>query len=147
MRLAVFDVDGVFTDGRLTFDDRGGELKTFNVRDGLGIKLLMQAGIEVAVISARRSGAVEKRMRDLGVQHVRQGTGRKRPAFDALLNELDVPAEATAYIGDDLLDTRPAMLTMIAETMLPEAYFKGGSVVGFSTLLGFLAAISLKTLG
>lgn len=104
VRLAVLDVDGVLTDGRLTFDERGGELKTFNVRDGLGVKLLMQAGIEVAVISARESRVVENRMRDLGVQHVHLGARDKLAVFEALLRELDMTAASAAYIGDDLVD-------------------------------------------
>ncbi|MGI9335201.1 MAG: KdsC family phosphatase [Gammaproteobacteria bacterium] len=104
VRLAVFDVDGVFTDVRLTFDEQGVEAKTFHVRDGLGVKLLMQAGVEVAVLSARRSPVVERRMDELGVRHVRQGAGRKLAVFEALLAELQLGAGESAYIGDDLID-------------------------------------------
>lgn len=104
VRLAVFDVDGVFTDGRLTFDENGIESKTFNVRDGLGVKLLMEAGVEVAVLSARRSSVVEKRMSDLGVSHVLQGAGKKLPVFEALARKLGYAEAECAYIGDDLID-------------------------------------------
>ena len=73
LRLAVFDVDGVFTDGRLIYSAAGEEIKVFHVRDGLGIKRLQAAGVEIAIISGRASDAVSLRMGELGVRHVFQG--------------------------------------------------------------------------
>lgn len=104
VRLAVFDVDGVLTDGRLWLSDDGRETRAFNVRDGLGLKLLRGAGIEVAIISARRSRLVENRMSELGVPHVMQGQRDKAAAFDELLENLGLGPESAAFTGDDLPD-------------------------------------------
>ena len=102
VRLVVFDVDGVFTDGTLVIDANGVESKTFHVRDGLGVKRLMAAGVGVAVISGRRSPAVALRMRELGVTHVHLGIEDKRGVFDGLCNELGLQPGETAVVGDDL---------------------------------------------
>lgn len=108
IRLAVFDVDGVLTDGRLILDDNGVQTKAFHVRDGLGIKALMQHDIQVAVITARESAVVRRRMDELGVTHLLQGEGDKREAMRRLLNKLSIPGDATSFMGDDLIDW-PAM--------------------------------------
>ena len=88
VRLVAFDVDGVFTDGRFYLSDDGIESKTFNTQDGFGIRQLLAAEIEVAVISGRQSGAVERRMRDLQVRHVVQGCKDKVAALDTIITEL-----------------------------------------------------------
>jgi 3-deoxy-D-manno-octulosonate 8-phosphate phosphatase (KDO 8-P phosphatase) len=102
--LVAFDVDGVFTDGRFYLSNDGSESKAFNTQDGFGIRALLQAGIEVAVISGRQSKAVELRMRELGVVHVIQGCKDKVAAFDHLIGELGVPIDRTVYVGDDVPD-------------------------------------------
>jgi 3-deoxy-D-manno-octulosonate 8-phosphate phosphatase (KDO 8-P phosphatase) len=107
-RLIAFDIDGVMTDGGLTYTDDGHELKTFNVQDGLGIKLLQKAGIEVAIITGRKSGVVAARARDLGIEHVHQGVADKRATLAALLERLGVQWPECAFMGDDLIDL-PAM--------------------------------------
>ena len=104
IRLMVLDVDGVLTDGRLYFGPQGEALKAFDVRDGHGIKLLMAGGIEVAILTARRSDIVTARMRELGVARVLQGQSDKRAALAALLAELGLAAEQCGYMGDDLPD-------------------------------------------
>lgn len=104
VQLAVFDVDGVFTDGRLHFSDNGELFKTFHVRDGYGIKRLLQNHVEVAVISGRESAAVIRRMQDLHVRHVFQGIDDKRAVLDRLLAELHLNPQQTACVGDDLPD-------------------------------------------
>ncbi len=104
IRLVIFDVDGVLTDGRLYLGNEGEELKAFNIKDGLGIKLLMQSGVEVGVITGRSSRLVAQRMQSLGVQYVHQGQQEKLPAYRALLAELGLEAEQVAYVGDDLID-------------------------------------------
>ena len=104
VELLVLDVDGVLTDGRLYLGDNGVEYKTFFSRDGHGIKLLQAAGVQVAVITGRRSRVVADRMASLGVTRVHQGQDRKRPVFDALLAELELAPEQAAYVGDDLVD-------------------------------------------
>jgi 3-deoxy-D-manno-octulosonate 8-phosphate phosphatase (KDO 8-P phosphatase) len=116
IRLLVLDVDGVLTDGRLWFGPGGEELKVFHVRDGHGIKRLRDAGVEVAVISGRRSLAVDARMRELGVQHIIQGADDKQAALDALLAALGIPADRAACLVDDLPD-----LPMVRTVGLPAA--------------------------
>lgn len=108
VRLAVFDVDGVLTDGRLFLGREGLELKAFHTRDGLGLKALMQHDITVAVITARRSELVAERMRELGIEHLVQGCSDKRAALDDLVETLAIPLDQVAYTGDDLVDW-PAM--------------------------------------
>lgn len=104
VRLVIFDVDGVLTDGRLYLSDDGTELKSFHIRDGHGIKLLRQAGIECAIISGRHSLAVMRRMQELGVQHVYQGVEDKVVALEELLAKLELTLEQVAHVGDDVLD-------------------------------------------
>jgi 3-deoxy-D-manno-octulosonate 8-phosphate phosphatase (KDO 8-P phosphatase) len=104
LKLLILDVDGVLTDGRLFFDDNGNEYKCFNARDGHGIKLLRQSGVEVAVISGRKSNSVALRMQSLGVDLVYQGHENKRAAFAEILQTLSLQSEQAAHVGDDVLD-------------------------------------------
>jgi 3-deoxy-D-manno-octulosonate 8-phosphate phosphatase (KDO 8-P phosphatase) len=104
IKLAAFDIDGVFTDGRFYLSDDGVESKAFNTLDGYGIRQLLERGIAVAVISGRRSGAVDLCMAELGVKHVFQGCKDKTAVFDALLAELQLEPAQCAYTGDDLPD-------------------------------------------
>lgn len=109
IRLAIFDVDGVLTDGRLYLDNKGNELKAFHSRDGHGLKMLMDSGVEVAVISGRSAISVETRLRDLGVGLAYLGVQDKRIALDDLQKQLGLRPEQIAYTGDDLIDL-PVML-------------------------------------
>jgi 3-deoxy-D-manno-octulosonate 8-phosphate phosphatase (KDO 8-P phosphatase) len=104
VKLLVLDVDGVMTDGRLYYHDDGTESKAFDVRDGHGIKMLKQAGIETVLISGRSSPLVEKRAADLGIKEVVQGVRDKVPVLEKLLSEKKVGIEETAYVGDDVVD-------------------------------------------
>ena len=104
VRLMVFDVDGVLTDGSLHFGADGELIKTFNVLDGHGIKLLQQSGVITAIISARKSALVTRRAADLGISHVQQGVHDKLAGFRALLQECGVEPEAAGFIGDDVID-------------------------------------------
>lgn len=108
IRLVVFDCDGVFTDGRLWLGDDGHEYKAFHVHDGHGIKRLLAAGIMVAVISGRRSDAVTRRVRELGIAHLVDGCDDKLAALRALQAELGVGDAETACVGDDEPD-RPLL--------------------------------------
>ncbi len=108
IRLAVFDVDGVMTDGRFSLDDQGNESRSFHTRDGLGLKALMRHEVAVGVITARSSPLVARRMAELGIEHLMQGREDKRAALDELLGRLDLAEHQTAYTGDDLVDW-PAM--------------------------------------
>ncbi len=104
LKLLILDVDGVLTDGRLFFDDKGKEYKCFHARDGHGIKLLRQTGVEIAVISGRKSNSVSLRMKTLGVDYVYQGHENKIAAFNEIIQKLSVDADQVAHMGDDLLD-------------------------------------------
>lgn len=104
IRLVIFDVDGVLTDGKLIFDESGREYKVFNAKDGHGIKMLLESGVATAVISGRQSSAVSVRMASLGVKHVYQGRDDKRAAFDELCERLSIQPEQVAHVGDDLPD-------------------------------------------
>lgn len=104
LKLLILDVDGVLTDGRLFFDAEGNEYKSFHARDGHGIKLLRQTGVEVAVISGRKSASVALRMKNLGIEHVYQGHEHKVAAFNEVIGKIGITPEQAAHVGDDLLD-------------------------------------------
>lgn len=104
VRLMIFDVDGVLTDGRLWYGPEGEALKAFHTLDGHGIKMLAQSGVAPAILSGRRSQAVAQRAAELGIGHVLQGIEDKRSAYAALLAQLGVRAEETGYVGDDVVD-------------------------------------------
>lgn len=109
IRLALFDVDGVFTDGSLLYSESGTEYKSFFVQDGLGIKLLIQSGIIVGIITARTSAIVTQRMQTLGVQHIYQGCTDKRAAFEQCRDKEGLNNTQILYAGDDLPDL-PAII-------------------------------------
>jgi 3-deoxy-D-manno-octulosonate 8-phosphate phosphatase (KDO 8-P phosphatase) len=104
VRILVLDVDGVMTDGRLIYHDDGTESKAFDVRDGHGIKMLKQAGIETALISGRSSPMVEKRAADLGITEVAQGVRDKIPILEEILSKKGLALEEAAFVGDDVVD-------------------------------------------
>ena len=104
IRMLVLDVDGVLTDGKLYFDHAGNEMKAFNTRDGMGMKSLQRAGIEVAIITGRTSQAVAHRMDQLGIQHVYQGREDKLDAFLNLLEITGLDAQHICFAGDDWID-------------------------------------------
>lgn len=108
IRLLAIDVDGTLTDGRIIIGADGELAKAFSVHDGMGMRLLMDAGIAVAIITARQSAIVTQRSRELKLQHVLQGVGDKATALISLAAELDIPMAQTAFMGDDLPDL-PAM--------------------------------------
>jgi 3-deoxy-D-manno-octulosonate 8-phosphate phosphatase (KDO 8-P phosphatase) len=120
VRLAIFDVDGVLTDGALYYADPGGELKAFSVRDGHGIRMLQDGGVAAAIISGRRSGALEARARNLGIEHLFQGAADKLSAFGELLARTGTRAEACACVGDDLPDL-PVMARCGLAVAVPDA--------------------------
>ena len=104
IRLALFDVDGVLTDGRLYYSEDGRESKAFHVHDGLGLKRLMANGIEVGIITSRLSHMVTERTAELGIAHVYQGQDDKSACFERLLHALKLTPGQCCYCGDDLPD-------------------------------------------
>lgn len=108
VRLAVFDVDGVLTDGRIGLGDDGYEYKTFDTHDGLGLRLLQDSGVDVGIITGRTSTVVGRRAEELRIRHLMQGRSDKGPALAELCAQLGIEAQRTTYIGDDIVDL-PAM--------------------------------------
>lgn len=104
IKLVIFDVDGVLTDGNIFLTNNNNEIKAFNTQDGLGIQLLLKTGIEVGIITSRQSNIVEQRMKALGIKHVSQGHLNKLPAYEQLLQKLNLSDKEVAYVGDDLPD-------------------------------------------
>ena len=104
IQLVIFDVDGVLTDGRLYLGNDGAEYKAFHIRDGHGIRMLIDAGIEVAIISGRRAASVEQRIRDLGIRHAYLGVADKQGALNSVLAATGFTADQAAFVGDDLID-------------------------------------------
>ena len=120
LRLMAFDVDGILTDGTLYLNDSGEEIKAFNTLDGLGLKLLQQDGIEIALITARRSRVVELRAANLGIERIHQGVDDKLDCYDKMRRELGLQWRECAYMGDDLPDLRILTRCGFAATV-PEA--------------------------
>lgn len=108
IKLIVLDVDGTLTDGGIYYDTQGNEMKRFDVKDGLGIKVGIAAGLEFAVITGRESPMVERRVKELGIQYLIQGAQKKVPAMQKLTKDRGFSMEEIAYMGDDLNDL-PAM--------------------------------------
>ena len=104
IKLVVLDVDGTLTDGGIYYDSQGSEMKRFDVKDGLGIKVGLAAGLEFAVLTGRDSPMVERRVEELGIQHLRTGVQVKYPVLIELLKECSLQPEECGYIGDDLND-------------------------------------------
>ncbi len=104
VRLVIFDVDGVLTDGSLYLGDDGQEYKAFNSRDGHGMKMLQYSGVEIGIITGRTSEVVRIRMESLGIEHVYQGKQEKLPAYRQLVDKLGLRDDQVAYVGDDVVD-------------------------------------------
>lgn len=104
IKLLIMDVDGVLTDGRLYFTEKGETIKVFHVRDGQGLAMFHEAGFRSGVISGRNSPIVDMRLKQLGVEFIRQGRNDKLPAFYEMIEAAGVEPEQTAFIGDDTLD-------------------------------------------
>lgn len=104
IKLLALDVDGVLTDGRITYGNDGEELKSFNIKDGLGIKLMQRAGVEVTIITGRQSNIVERRARELGIETIIQGREDKLSALQELCDARGLELRQCAYMGDDLPD-------------------------------------------
>ncbi len=121
VRLMIFDVDGILTDGSLHYGAEGELIKTFNVLDGHGIKLLQQSGVATAIISARQSPIVARRAADLGIAHLHQGVHDKGRAFAQLLATCDLAPDACGFVGDDVIDL-PILLRTGFSASVPNAH-------------------------
>lgn len=132
IKLLILDVDGVLTDGRLFMGDDGAEYKSFNVKDGHGLKKLIASGIEVAVITGRVSGAVDRRMAELGINHYFAGQSDKIAAYNELLLALGLQSSQVAYIGDDEPDV-PVMQLCSLPIAVADAHADAKAVAGWIT--------------
>jgi 3-deoxy-D-manno-octulosonate 8-phosphate phosphatase (KDO 8-P phosphatase) len=132
VRLMIFDVDGILTDGALQYGPDGEIIKNFNVLDGHGIKLLQQSGVAVAIISARESPMVARRAADLSIMHLYQGAHDKRAAFEGLHRQLGIGAAACGFIGDDVMDL-PILLAAGFAASVPNAHAEVRSRVHYVT--------------
>jgi 3-deoxy-D-manno-octulosonate 8-phosphate phosphatase (KDO 8-P phosphatase) len=111
IKLLILDVDGVLTDGSIIYDDNGVEIKVFSVKDGLGIRLLMEAGINLCIATGRSSNALNNRCKNLGIVHIFDGVSDKAAILDLILDRVGVSAHEVAFIGDDLPDL--ALMQMV----------------------------------
>ncbi|WP_455209302.1 KdsC family phosphatase [Kaarinaea lacus] len=121
IKLVIFDVDGVLTDGSLFYGDDGQEYKAFNSRDGHGMKMLQETGVQIGIITGRTSEVVLHRMQNLQVQHIYQGRLEKLPAFEELISKLGVAPADVAYVGDDVVDL-PIMIRVGLAITVPGAH-------------------------
>ena len=117
LKLLVLDVDGVLTNGSLILGEKGDEYKIFNAHDGLGLVMLREAGLGVAVISARSSPIVEERMSALGIDYIYQGQSDKHSTLKTLMDKLQLSHNEVAFVGDDLVDLRAMALVGLAITV------------------------------
>lgn len=104
IKLIVLDVDGTLTDGSIYYDSQGNEIKKFNVKDGLGIKVALEAGLKFAILTGRKSPMVERRAKELGITYLLEGVQQKYPALMGLVNEYEIDIKDICYIGDDWND-------------------------------------------
>jgi 3-deoxy-D-manno-octulosonate 8-phosphate phosphatase (KDO 8-P phosphatase) len=135
IRLAIFDVDGVLTDGRLYYTDSGEELKVFDVRDGHGMKMLQASGVGLAIITSRTSRSVARRAENLGIEHLFQGVQDKLTTLRSLASRLGVDVPACAYMGDDWIDL-PVLTRCGLALSVPEAPAAVRSRVHYVTRAG-----------
>lgn len=117
VRLLALDVDGILTDGKIYYSSSGDELKAFNIKDGLGIKLLQQVGVRVALITGRQSEIVARRARELGIEDVVQGREDKHQALFELCQRHSIGIHECAYMGDDLPDLRAIIAAGLGMTV------------------------------
>lgn len=121
IKLVIFDVDGVLTDGSLFLGDDGQEYKAFHSKDGHGMVMLQQSGVMIGIITGRTSEVVRKRMESLGIKHVFQGQKDKLPAYEQLKKELSLSDEQVAYVGDDVVDL-PVMIKVGLSIAVQDAH-------------------------
>jgi 3-deoxy-D-manno-octulosonate 8-phosphate phosphatase (KDO 8-P phosphatase) len=120
IRIVIFDVDGVLTDGSLYLTDAGEEIKAFNSRDGHGMKMLKASGIELAIITARESRSVRLQAENLNISLLYQGEKNKLKVFESLITKLGLGKSSCAYVGDDLIDL-PVMTRCGLSICVPSA--------------------------
>lgn len=104
VKLVILDIDGVMTDGRIIIDDNGVEQRNFNIKDGLGVVAMQMSGIEVAIITSKKSGSVRHRAEELKIKRFHEGIKKKTEPYEVMLKEMNITDAQVAYVGDDLVD-------------------------------------------
>ncbi len=104
VKLVILDVDGVMTDGRIVIDDNGLEQRNFDIKDGLGVVALQMTGVDVAIITSKKSGAVRHRAEELKIKHFHEGIKKKTEPYLAMLEQMNISDDQVCYVGDDLVD-------------------------------------------
>lgn len=122
IRLLICDVDGVLSNGKVYYTNQGEELKSFNIKDGLGIKQLLNNGIQVAIITGRQSAIVDKRASELGISFIYQGKTDKQAAYQKIIQQLNITDKQVAHVGDDLPDL-PLMLRSGLGISVADGYY------------------------
>jgi len=135
IRLMIFDVDGILTDGSLQYGAEGEVVKSFNVLDGLGIRLLQQSGVGTAIVTARKSEIVARRAAELGIEHVLQGVHDKRTGFEDLLARTGIAAAECGFVGDDWIDL-PVLTQVGFAASVPNAHPEVRTRVHYVTAAG-----------
>jgi 3-deoxy-D-manno-octulosonate 8-phosphate phosphatase (KDO 8-P phosphatase) len=135
IRLMIFDVDGILTDGSLQYGAEGEIVKSFNVLDGLGIRLLQQSGVGTAIVTARKSEIVARRAAELGIEHVLQGVHDKRAGFEDLLARTGIAAQECGFVGDDWIDL-PVLTQVGFAASVPNAHPEVRARVHYVTAAG-----------
>ena len=141
VRLLALDVDGILTDGRIYYGNSGEELKAFNIKDGLGIKLLQHSGVQVAIITGRQSEIVARRARELGIEAVIQGREDKHLALQELCRQQHLTLADCAYMGDDLPDLSAIMAAGLGLTVADASASVRAAADWSSTLNGGCGAV------
>lgn len=116
IKLVILDVDGVMTDGRIVIDDNGVETRNFDIKDGMGVVVMMMSGVDVAIITSKKSGAVRHRAEELKIKRFHEGIKKKIEPYEEMLKEMGISDAEVAYVGDDLVD-----LSMMKRVGLPIA--------------------------
>lgn len=116
IKLVILDVDGVMTDGRIVIDDNGVETRNFDIKDGMGVVVMMMCGVEVAIITSKKSGAVRHRAEELKIKRFYEGIRKKTEPYAEMLKEMNITDAQVCYVGDDLVD-----LSMMKRVGLPVA--------------------------
>ena len=116
IKLVILDVDGVMTDGRIVIDDNGVETRNFDIKDGMGVVVMMMCGVDVAIITSKKSGAVRHRAEELKIKRFYEGIRKKTEPYTEMLKEMNITDAQVCYVGDDLVD-----LSMMKRVGLPVA--------------------------
>ena len=134
IKLLILDVDGVMTDGRIYYGNYGDEIKAFNVKDGFGLALLRRAGIEVAIVTAKKSRIAKLRAKDIGIKWIYENSSKLK-VFNKLLRKFRIDAQEACFVGDDLIDI-PVLKSVGLPVTVPQAVNEVKTISSYVTRAG-----------